>query len=157
NGTGISLVGGNITVQGGTLTAPSGQINLVSVGKPSTPQGAEVTLNGAGLPTGFQSLGTISLTQGSTVDTSPIVGTGRAAGGVSIRAGQFVMDESTIQATQPLSVFGQSISGNSGNIEVTANQVALSNHSAIDTSNLAGPASHSSPGNITFNVNTFSA
>src|SRR5215467_15142282 len=34
-GTGISLVGGNIAVQGGTLTAPSGQINLVSVGKPS--------------------------------------------------------------------------------------------------------------------------
>jgi filamentous hemagglutinin family protein len=36
-GTGISLVGGNITVQAGTLTAPSGQINLVSVGKPSHP------------------------------------------------------------------------------------------------------------------------
>jgi lipopolysaccharide export system protein LptA len=34
-GTGISLVGGNITVQAGPLTAPSGQINLVSVGKPS--------------------------------------------------------------------------------------------------------------------------
>src|ERR1043166_2408179 len=36
-GTGISLVGGKITVQGGTLTAPSGQINLASVGKPPNP------------------------------------------------------------------------------------------------------------------------
>ena len=34
---GISLVGGNITVQAGTLTAPSGDVTLISVGKPSNP------------------------------------------------------------------------------------------------------------------------
>src|SRR5262249_49930651 len=45
-GTGISLVGGNIAVQGGTLTAPSGQINLVSVGKPSHSHGGGEVANG---------------------------------------------------------------------------------------------------------------
>jgi len=65
-GTGISLVGGNITVQNGaTLTAPNGTIALVSVGKPSNPHVAgEVTIAGSGqgtgfTPTNFKSLGTI--------------------------------------------------------------------------------------------------
>ena len=40
-GTGIALVGGNITVQAGTLTAPSGAITLVSVGKPTNPNVGE--------------------------------------------------------------------------------------------------------------------
>ena len=76
DGTGISLVGGDITVQAGTLTAPSGDITLVSVGKPSNPNvGGEVVVAGSGqgsgfTPTGFRSLGTINLAQGSTVDAS---------------------------------------------------------------------------------------
>src|SRR5215469_7768161 len=152
-GTGISLVGGNITVQGGTLTAPSGQINLVSVGKPSHPHvGGEVT-NGAGfVATGFKSLGAITVSNGSTIDTSGIANSGHAAGSVSIRGGQFVMDDSAITDRPAGFASGNQINGN---IEVTADQVALSNHSTIDTSTQIG--SLGTPGNITFNVNTFSA
>jgi len=152
-GTGISLVGGNITVQGGTLTAPSGQINLVSVGKPSHPHvGGEVT-NGAGfVATGFKSLGAITVSNGSTIDASGIAGTGQAAGSVSIRGGQFVMDDSAITDRPAGFAGGNQINGN---IEVMADQVALSNHSTIDTSTQIG--SLGTPGNITFNVNTFSA
>src|SRR5262245_6885083 len=74
-GTGISLVGGNITVQGGALTAPSGQINLVSVGKTSNSHaGGEVANGGAFVATGFKSLGAINVSNGSTIDTSGIVG-----------------------------------------------------------------------------------
>src|SRR4029079_19234908 len=53
-GTGISLVGGNITVQdGATLRAPQGTIALVSVGKPSNPHAAgEVVIAGSGPGTG---------------------------------------------------------------------------------------------------------
>src|SRR5215472_486283 len=159
-GTGISLVGGNITVQGGTLTAPSGNINLVSVGKPSHPHvGGEVT-NGAGfVATGFKSLGAINVSHGSTIDTSGIAGSGHASGSISIRGGQFVMDDSSITARPAGPAFGQI----NGNIEVTADQVALSNHSTIDTSTPGIDLSHpgngftGSPGNITFNVKTFSA
>jgi filamentous hemagglutinin family protein len=154
DGTGISLVGGNLTVQTGTLTAPSGQINLVSVDKPSHPKvGGEVVLSGGLVPTGFRSLGSITLTQGSTVDTSATLSSGHAAGGVLIRGGRFVMDDSSIQA---VSVTPGSVGGN---IEVTAKQVALSNHSSIDAhiENPTGPGVVGRAGNITFNVGTFSA
>src|SRR5215472_10184077 len=83
-GTGISLVGGNIIMQSGTLdngtvqaaqlSAPSGPINLVSVGRPSHPHvGGEVVIAGPGAgftPTGFSSLGQIGLTNGSRLTTS---------------------------------------------------------------------------------------
>ena len=156
-GTGISLVGGNITVQGGKLTAPSGNINLVSVGKPSHRHvGGEVT-NGAGfVATGFKSLGAITVSNGSTIDTSGIAGSGQAAGSVSIRGGQFVMDDSAITARPAAPADANQINGN---IEVTADQVALSNHSTIDTSAPGFPVfgAIGRPGNITFKVHTFSA
>jgi filamentous hemagglutinin family protein len=151
-GTGISLVGGNITVQGGTLTAPSGQINLVSVGKPSHHHvGGEVANGGEFAATGFKSLGAVTLSQGTTVDTSGTAGSGQTAGGVLIRAGQFVMNASTLRAVPAANSSFQT----PGNIEVTAQHVTLSNHSTIDTSSRADFAS--AAGNITFNVNTFSA
>ena len=159
NGTGLSLVGGNITVQASALTAPGGQINLISVNKPSNQKvGGEVVMSGAGLssglvPRGFKSLGTIALTQGSVVDTSGwvISQIGTRAGGVSIRGGQFVMDASSITALSKNLSFGQS-----GNVEVTANTVTLSNGSTIQTG-MVPCCSGSSPGNITVNTETFSA
>ena len=75
-GTGISLVGGDITAQGVTLTAPSGQINLVGVKQISNSNvPGEVLVNGSGqgatfTPTGFATSGTISLSQGSTIDVT---------------------------------------------------------------------------------------
>ena len=73
---------------------------------------------------------------------------GQPAGGVSIRGGQLVIDISSIVA-HPAGP-----NGATGNIEVTAGQVVLSNHSTIDTSTFVPPAP---PGTITFNVNSFSA
>ena len=75
------LVGGNITVQGGTLahttiqparlSAPGGPINLIAVAS-----AGEVLTNAASAPAdptlnGFTSLGTISLTQGADVTLAP--------------------------------------------------------------------------------------
>jgi filamentous hemagglutinin family protein len=169
-GTGISLVGGNITIQSGTLpdgtvqparlSAPEGQINLVSVNKPSNKQvGGEVILSGADLssglvPTGFRSLGAIALTQGSSVDTSTATTSlGGPAGGVSIRGGQFVMDASSITALSNNAPMGKG-----GNIEVMANTVSLSNQSSIRTGSTGwGGECCTIPGNITVNAGTFSA
>jgi hypothetical protein len=142
--TGISLVGGNIAVEDATLTAPSGQINLVSVGRPSKSNvGGEVVIaragQGAGFtPTGFRTLGSITLDQGSTVDVS-------SGGSVIIRGGQFVMDNSSIEAT--------SSRVNHSDVQVTAHQITLSNGSRIFTGSPGG----TSGGNITFNANRFSA
>lgn len=156
-GTGISLVGGDITVQAGTLTAPSGHVNLVSVNKPSHAKtGGEVAVNSSGQgpgfnPTGFKSLGAINLSQGSTIDTSAIGESGPSAGPITIRGGKFVMDNSVVAATTP------AFEGVGGNIEVTAKHVALSNYSVIVTNTLNSLATRTSAGNITFNVGTFSA
>ena len=124
----ISLVGGNITIQSGTLdngtiqparlSAPNGQINLAAAASPGeflfsglqaggiqafavTPQ----TLTSLARPnvngTSFTSFGLVHLAKGSTVDTSQ---TGNSQ--ASIRGGQFVMDVqdamlSTSTATPP--------------------------------------------------------
>ena len=148
DGTGISLVGGNITVEAGTLTAPSGQIHLVSVGKPSHPKAGGEVANGEGfVPTGFKSLGRITLTQGSLVDVSTTSRGGDPAGDVVIRGGRFVMNDSSIRADD------HNISGGS-HVEVTAREVTLSNDSLISASALG---SFGAPGDITFNTDTFSA
>src|ERR1043165_866400 len=73
NDAGISLVGGNIRLRGGTLTAPNGDITLISVDRPSNAtvggEGAVATSgNGSEFtPTDFRTLGTIKLSQGSTL------------------------------------------------------------------------------------------
>jgi filamentous hemagglutinin family protein len=135
-GTGISMVGGDISIQGGTLTAPSGLVNLVSVGSPSKPRvGSEVIIDGSGPeamlnPIGFAKLGSIMLSQGSMIDVSADFTSGAKGGNVVIRGGQFVMDDSSIKTTsfendpfenQP---FGAAI-------EVTAEQITISNSTLL--------------------------
>jgi filamentous hemagglutinin family protein len=135
-GTGISIVGGDISIQGGTLTAPGGQINLVSVRSPSKPRvGGEVIIGGSGPgatlnPMGFAKFGSITLSQGSTIDVSADFTSGAKGGNVVIRGGQFVMDDSSIKTTsfendpfenQP---FGAAI-------EVTAEQITISNSTLL--------------------------
>jgi filamentous hemagglutinin family protein len=154
-GTGITLVGGDIASQGATLTAPSGQINLVSVKQVSNPNVAgEVLANGSGqgatfAQTGFATSGTISISQGSTIDVTGLLGTGeQAPGKVLIRGGQFVMDASSIRADAHSNAFGPL----PGTIEVTADH-ALLEHSVIRAS--AGTEHHG--GNIMLNVDTLSS
>ena len=54
--TGISLVGGNITMESAQLSAPSGQITLVSVGRPSNRKvGGEARHCGVGAGVGIHS------------------------------------------------------------------------------------------------------
>jgi filamentous hemagglutinin family protein len=103
-GTGISLVGGDITVQAGLLddgtttqpariAASGGQINIASVASPgeallSNLQSAP-SVNGQS----FTLMGNISLSEGALLDVSA-----DAAGTVRIRGGQLAMDNATISA-----------------------------------------------------------
>lgn len=100
DGQGISLVGGNITVQSGTLdngalqpakfTAPGGQINLVSVVSPGEVPTADF------LPASGVTGGNITLAEGATIGVSGV--SDNAAGTVRIRSGSFVMDNAIISA-----------------------------------------------------------
>jgi filamentous hemagglutinin family protein len=102
-GTGISLVGGNIAIQSGTpdggttqparLVAPGGQINLASVASPGEVSAVDF------MPTSGITPGNISLSQGALLDVSANVDvSANAAGTVRIRGGQLVMDNATISA-----------------------------------------------------------
>ncbi|MEO5630296.1 MAG: filamentous hemagglutinin N-terminal domain-containing protein [Nitrospiraceae bacterium] len=112
NGTGLSLVGGNrgftytdpdtgatasvpdgVTMTGGRLSAPDGQISLASVA--SAGEVVNGTLEPAPNINGnsFAAMGNISLSQGATLNVS-----GEAAGTVRIRGGQFVIADATISA-----------------------------------------------------------
>ncbi|BFU96557.1 MAG: protein of unknown function [Nitrospira sp.] len=85
DGTGISLVGGNVTIQSGRLSAPSGQINIASVAA-----AGEVTSVDF-MPAAGMTRGNVSLTQGTLLDVSA-----DSAGTVRIRGGQLVIDHASI-------------------------------------------------------------
>ncbi len=156
-GQSLSLVGGSIDITGGALqngsaqpgliSAPNGQINLVSVASPG-----EVLLNrpvGRSVEpavNGFTTFGSISLSQGASLDTSA-----DAAGRVVIRGGHLTIDDASIRA---VSMNGLPVKPASSSIPVTilvkAESVALANgtHITADTHGSA-PA-----GDITFQVDT---
>jgi filamentous hemagglutinin family protein len=79
-------VPGGVTMTGGKLSAPGGQINLASVASPG-----EISVDF--MPTSGMTMGNISLSQEALLDVS-----GNAAGAVKIRGGQFVMDQAVIAA-----------------------------------------------------------
>jgi hypothetical protein len=132
------LVGGDITVQSGTLEvgtiqaaslrAPGGQLNLVSVASPG-----EVLV--PGFQTGsFTTMGTVMLKAGATLDVSgqlevdaqgnPIDGN---SGTVFVRGGQLVMEASTIRANTVGAVDGERAA-----VDIQVSQdVALTNGASI--------------------------
>ncbi|MEO6555241.1 MAG: filamentous hemagglutinin N-terminal domain-containing protein [Nitrospiraceae bacterium] len=116
DGTGLSLIGGNqgffytnpdtgarasvpdgVTMTGGTLLAPGGQINLASVA--SAGEVLQGTLEPGPNINGnsFTAMGNISLSQGALMDVSANAAI-TAAGTVRIRGGQFVIADATLLA-----------------------------------------------------------
>jgi len=103
-GQSISLVGGDITIQSGVLddgvtvqparlTAPGGQINLVSVASPGEVLNTRFSFGPNSSGAEFTSLGTISLTDNAVVDVS-----GDSSGTVKIRGGELIVENSTVMA-----------------------------------------------------------
>ena len=140
-GQSLSLVGGNITVQSGTLdngavqaarlSAQGGQINLASVASPGEilmgTLAQSPNINGQS----FGNLGTIQITEQSLIDVS-----GNGGGTVLIRGGQFLLDNSTISAnvTGPGPVINGAESIGSGiDIQVSQNAV-IQNLGVLETS-----------------------
>ena len=155
----ISLIGGNINIgngmspedsaQAARLSAPGGQINLVatrSAGEvhtsSSTGHFSDPSL------AGFTGLGSVSLSQGTTLRTS-----GNAAGRIVIRAGQFAMEDARLEAVSTSTTPGSVASAPaSGDISIQAEEAALSHGATVLTSTVNGTA-----GNIAFEVGTLSS
>ena len=143
DGHSISLVGGNITVQGGTLenatvqpaqlSAPSGQINLASVASPG--EFLAGTLDPASNINGqsFGALGAIQVSQKSIIEASGVRG-----GTVTIRGGQFELNDSTIAATTTSPGAGPLAPENSGAVTLSASTIRMENGAAIRANAEAG-------------------
>jgi filamentous hemagglutinin family protein len=98
---GISVVGGDITVNGGAvLNAPGGNVTLVSVGKPSNAKvGGEVSV--AGTTTGFATMGNVTISQSSAIyNGNSLFDPGASKGTILIRGGQLVLDTAIIDSSQ---------------------------------------------------------
>jgi filamentous hemagglutinin family protein len=157
----LSLIGGDITVQGGTVAAPGADVTLVSVGRPSNAKvGAEVSL--AGTPTGFGTMGTVTLSQGSVIDASNgLFAPNVAVGSVVIRGGQVVLDTATIRSgaartlTETPTITVESLGsidmrnssvstsgefGQAGTVDLTAGKDIRLTDSSVSTFTMLGPS-----------------
>jgi len=142
----LSVVAGDISINDGTLDAPSGRINLASVGS----QG-EVTLYASGLGVDtFENFGIIEISNHSYVNVS-----GDPGGTVVIRGGRLNIEQSDIVANTIRDANGADISidisvshdisienesqiqagtytnGDSGNIRIRSNELRLAQGSEI--------------------------
>ena len=133
NGQAIEVPGG-ITMTGGKLLAPGGQINIASVASPGEVVAGTLAyapnVNGQS----FGALGSINISQQSIIDVN-----GNGGGTVSIRGGQLVLDNSTISAnvTGPGPVIdGAEAIGHGIDIQVSQDAI-IQNGALIDASVVA--------------------
>src|SRR5882724_11123221 len=104
NGKTLSLVGGDVTVDGGTVQAPQGQINVVSVRSAGEVPLDPTTLSVAQFNAAFPQQGQIILQNSAQLDAS-----GDGGGRIVIRGGQLTVDNSVVQANTTGSGDGQGI------------------------------------------------
>jgi filamentous hemagglutinin family protein len=119
-------VPGGITMTGGKLSAPGGQINVVSVASPGEVVAGTLAyapnVNGQS----FGGLGSINISQQSFIDAS-----GNNGGTVSIRGGQLVVNDSTIAANTTGPAAGPQAAGMSGAVTLSASTIQLENGATV--------------------------
>ncbi|BAP56684.1 filamentous hemagglutinin family N-terminal domain [Thioploca ingrica] len=121
-GKSLSLLGGDITIDGGHLRAISGRINLAAVNSAN-----QITTTPHDLVVNTQEqLGKITLANDAAIDVGK-----QGAGDIYIRGGQFEIDNSAIIANTEADQ-------NGGIIAIKANELHLNNRSSID-SRVFGP------------------
>ncbi len=138
DGAALSLVGGNIRVEGGKLTASQGQLNVISV----VSRGDAVFQAGAEMPTmdvvGAEELGEVTITKNARLSTS-----GEGGGTVLIRGRRLRVDAASIAAntggTQAV-----------GRIDIAVSDMTLSSGGQLRASALEG--SRGAAGTITVRV-----
>jgi filamentous hemagglutinin family protein len=157
----IASIPGGVTMRGGTLSAPGGQINLASVASAGEILSSNLQLGVNVNGESFTSLGTITISQDARIDTA-----GTTGGTIAIRGGQLtITDGATIAsaANSNLAAPQGSVTINGAGIKMTGSDVVISGTnvsvtgSKVTAANLdgsggtiairAGSANH--PGNVT--------
>ena len=155
-GQSMALVGGNITVQSGTvdngnvrparLSAPGGQIIMVGVASPGEIQSESLeqasNINGQS----FGALGTIQISEQSRINTS-----GAGGGAIRIRGGSLIVDNSTISANSTKAAksgVGRRLDSSwlGIGIEVEVAQDAIIDNGSVIETNVESGADHGAGG-----------
>jgi filamentous hemagglutinin family protein len=126
-GNALSVVGGDLTMTGGTLHALSGRIQLVSVASPGEVGFSRLELAPELQVDSLTRLGRLALSQGALLDAS-----GNGGGTVLLRGGHFLMDGSSIHANTLGDLDGASVGID---IRVAAEAVIV-NQAGITTESL---------------------
>ncbi len=147
-GKSISLVGGNVLLDGGTVQAPGGQINIASVQTASELPVDLASISAAPLNSAFA--GSILLQNSAHLD-----GSGEGGGRLVIRGGRLAVDNSKIESNTTGAVKGGGIDialtgdldlsnggqinsltpaglGAGGNIQITAQSIQMNGGGAVD-------------------------
>ncbi len=104
SGKAISLVGGDITVNGGTLQSPGGQINLVSVQSAGEVPVDPRTISAAEFNAAFPQQGRVNFQNAALADAS-----GAGGGRIVIRSGRLTVDNAKVQSNTTGTASGQGI------------------------------------------------
>ncbi|HEY9675708.1 MAG TPA: filamentous hemagglutinin N-terminal domain-containing protein [Waterburya sp.] len=130
----LALVGGDVSLNGGNLTAIQGQIELGSVASAGM---VSLTSSTTGLNFGYegiQNFGTINLSGAAAVNAS-----GLGGGTIRVRGGQVTVDEGSRLVAETFGTF------NGGGIDIQANQFRLQDKASVSTSTFGSGAG----GNLT--------
>ncbi len=118
-GKGITLLGGNLTLDNATLSAPGGNLNLFSAKGPG-----ETSIDPARYRNSTVSrFGKVTLKNNSTVSIDSVQGGGK----VAIRGGKLVMQDASLIHADNLGV------NPGGSIDIMSESLTLSNGSGIET------------------------
>jgi large exoprotein involved in heme utilization and adhesion len=132
-GKSFSLVGGDIMLVGGSLQAPSGRMQLVSVASPGDVRFSPLELAPDLRVDGFVRLGRIDLSRGTILNTS-----GNGGGSVLLRGERLLVDQSSILAN------GKG-PGPGGNLSITAMEdISIIGNSSLE----AGVSGNGSAGHV---------
>lgn len=124
----LALIGGDLLLEGGNITATQGQIALISISSPGI---VSLTNTTTGWIFDTQNLqnGNIKLSSGAAVNTS-----GLGGGSIIVRGGQVTLGENSKLVAQ---TFGNL---NGGGIEIQANQFKLQSGAVVSTSTFGAGA-----------------
>src|SRR5690606_32808077 len=104
DGKALSVVGGDLRIEGGILRAPSGQIQLASVASPGEVVFYSLELSPDLQVDSFMQLGRLELLQGTILDAS-----GDGGGTVLLRGGQLLVDQSSMRVDNTGSLDGSGL------------------------------------------------
>lgn len=136
----LSLIGGNININGGDLTAPAGQINIVSVATltdVATPVPGLVSNFSSSAPTlsGFATQGAISINSDSIISASG--GAGETGGSIYIRGGSLALSGSSTS----LVTNNNSTTTDGGLIDINVTGAYTQNAADLDQNNTSDATS----------------